>query len=559
MLEFITTNFSGNIRRATLHGRPYIVAPMTLIVPGVLNGSRGKLRYRPEVVGANPSVWNGMPMVAYHPVGEDGKPTTARDPAILEEHGLGFVFRSQFKSNLDAEGWFDEELTAAYDKKLRDEFKILPRLTSGRGIESSTGLFTYTDPAEPGATYNGVAFDEDVAAFDPDHLAILPDKIGACSIKDGCGVNPPTSNASTLPRPGMTQEKCPNCGGTEYEDGKCKKCGQAWPKTDVVKQPPTPGSTSNTEGDAMKKQLVTFLCANCSCWKGKEKVLEGLDEAHLKEMKGQYIAAKVANAAKKGLKAKDLLTSNQDGEGDTTAPAGVNIAELGEFLGVTTDPATDPIGYTKEITAMLEEVLSKLKGDAPTEPAADTPADEPTAEPTPTGNKGDKTKRQGSRQTFKQMLQEHGTPQEKEVWNTAVETMQTQKKGLIARLTKHLTGNAKAQRQQRLAGKSVTELKELWADLQAMMPQGTNDGDDLYIGGRPSYAGAGGGRGPIGNARGGDSGLTVNNDGSIDTTDDDDLPVAPTMNFGRKVIRDAIGGYERSQGLADADSLDDME
>jgi hypothetical protein len=39
----LTANLVGRSRRETLNGREYIVAPVTLIVPGVLNGSKGAL------------------------------------------------------------------------------------------------------------------------------------------------------------------------------------------------------------------------------------------------------------------------------------------------------------------------------------------------------------------------------------------------------------------------------------------------------------------------------------------------------------------------------------
>ena len=39
---------NASVRRESLHGRSYLVAPTTLIVPGVLNGSMGPLYYPPE-------------------------------------------------------------------------------------------------------------------------------------------------------------------------------------------------------------------------------------------------------------------------------------------------------------------------------------------------------------------------------------------------------------------------------------------------------------------------------------------------------------------------------
>ena len=53
-------------------------------------------------------------------------------------------------------------------------------------VEVSLGMFTENDMEEgeyEGKQYKGIAKNHR-----PDHLAILPDQIGACSCKDGCGL-----------------------------------------------------------------------------------------------------------------------------------------------------------------------------------------------------------------------------------------------------------------------------------------------------------------------------------------------------------------------------------
>lgn len=179
-METITLNKSiGRTRRETLGGKEYIVAPLSMLVPGVLNGSRGPLLYPPELVNRNPAVWNHMPIVVYHPM-EMGKPTSARDPYILNKQGIGFVFKS--RENGKAEGWFDVENTKRVDPRVYDA------LVKGQPMELSTGLFTKNVKAAPGANFRGKKYVEVVNDFTPDHLAILPDQKGACSLKDGCGM-----------------------------------------------------------------------------------------------------------------------------------------------------------------------------------------------------------------------------------------------------------------------------------------------------------------------------------------------------------------------------------
>lgn len=182
-METLTANLLGTTRKATLNGREYIVAPMRMMVPGVLNGSQGALFYPPEEVSKDPSAWNAIPIVNYHPV-RNGQNVSARDPEVLEAQGLGFVFAAHTSdtSALEAEAWVDIEAAERVDNRIIDS------LNAGSPIELSTGLFTDNEPAEQGAVHNGVSYTHVARNHRPDHLAFLPDQVGACSLADGCGV-----------------------------------------------------------------------------------------------------------------------------------------------------------------------------------------------------------------------------------------------------------------------------------------------------------------------------------------------------------------------------------
>jgi hypothetical protein len=158
-----------------------------MLVPGVLSGSKGPLLYPAEEVRKSPDDWNHIPIVVYHPM-KDGKPVSARSPAILSKYGVGFVFHSRTDSKgvLKGEGWLDVEATRRVDKSVLDSVQL------GKPIELSTGLFVDDEPAPEGAIFNdhrgsrkyvGIARN-----YKPDHLAILPSGKGACSLADGCGV-----------------------------------------------------------------------------------------------------------------------------------------------------------------------------------------------------------------------------------------------------------------------------------------------------------------------------------------------------------------------------------
>jgi hypothetical protein len=181
-METLLAN-AGRARREVRNGREYLVAPLTLIVPGVLNGSKGPLFYPPEEIRKDYSAWNGMPLVVYHPL-VNGQHVSARHPQVWETQEVGRVFNALIDhyGKLKAEGWFDVEHTARVDNR------VLASLRSGIPIELSTGLYTDNDPAPRGANWNGRPYSHIARNYRPDHLAILPDQVGACSVNDGCGV-----------------------------------------------------------------------------------------------------------------------------------------------------------------------------------------------------------------------------------------------------------------------------------------------------------------------------------------------------------------------------------
>lgn len=186
-MERLVANMEGKVTRQFKDGREYLVAPLSLIVPGVLPGSQGPLFYPDHEVAKNPQSWDGMPLLAYHPQSMDGSQVSANSAGIREKQGIGFVQKSRIdklrNGRLGAEGWFDVERTRTVNRS------ILDSLENNQPIELSTGLFIgRKDPAPPGANHNGKGYEWIARDYQPDHVAILPDQIGACSIRDGCGV-----------------------------------------------------------------------------------------------------------------------------------------------------------------------------------------------------------------------------------------------------------------------------------------------------------------------------------------------------------------------------------
>lgn len=180
-LPSFTVNFGAGIKRVTHNGTEYFVAPLTMIVPGILHGSKGPLLYREKELQQNVAAWNGVPLTVQHP-SMNGIPVSAKYKGVWEQQGIGFVKNAQYRGKLVAEGWFDAKRTKRISPATYNA------LVSGQPIELSTGLFTENVPVKNGLTHKGRSYTHIATNFKPDHLAILPDRRGACSIKDGCGV-----------------------------------------------------------------------------------------------------------------------------------------------------------------------------------------------------------------------------------------------------------------------------------------------------------------------------------------------------------------------------------
>lgn len=180
MFSKVTFNLTGAKKHyAQLEGKQYLVVPTVMLTVGVFSGSEGPLFYGPDEMGKNPMTWNHKPIVIDHP-SLNGEGISACDPGVVENQKVGLLFNTQFDSRLKTESWLDE----AKLKKVAP--KILERLENNETIEVSTGLFHEPDN-KPG-TWDGKEYKAIVRNIQPDHLAILPDQVGACSVADGAGL-----------------------------------------------------------------------------------------------------------------------------------------------------------------------------------------------------------------------------------------------------------------------------------------------------------------------------------------------------------------------------------
>lgn len=342
-MESILANAVGRARKEVRGGREYLVADATLIVPGVLAGSKGPLHYPSDELAKKPWRWDGVPLVVGHPM-KDGKPVSARHPDVLEKHGIGHIYHTRYDGKLSSEAWFDVEHTRRVDNR------ILSRLEKGEQIELSTGLDTEDENHEE-RTSNGKTYTKTARSYLADHVAVLPDGVGACSLHDGCGVFNEAQKLSLWERfcalfTGVANQKpshddlrstlstliqerfgggslpgmMPACYVVDVYDRDCvyEVHGKLWKigystdlrsgKVELALESPEEVRkvtsykpiTNDQPGENMaKKDCIDWLVANCDCWKGEgdRALLDALPEPKLTMMKATAEKVAALNAA----------------------------------------------------------------------------------------------------------------------------------------------------------------------------------------------------------------------------------------------------------------------
>lgn len=240
--EFTVLNAS--LRRETLNGKEYLVAPVTLIQFGVLNGSNGPILYEEKDAKETADAWNGMPLLLNHPQ-KQGRPTSGRDPEIINRYGLGNVYRVTSNGKLAGEAWFDIEKANSVHPG------IIEDIENGRKVEVSTGLGLSLEQRE--GVHNDRTYLSIARNYRPDHLAVIVDGRGACSVDDGCGVNNKSSEEPV---------EAPNTRN---------------------KEPDMATKTEDKERELIVNQLID--CQNCPYDEDDRDTLNEMDMAMLKKCK----------------------------------------------------------------------------------------------------------------------------------------------------------------------------------------------------------------------------------------------------------------------------------
>ena len=175
-----TQMIANRAERRALDGRPHLVAPIVALVAGVVNGELVTV----EELSAFAAAWNGRPAPLRHPQDASGQYVSANSPEVIESSVIGQVFGMHVAGDrLLGEMWLDIEKC---ERVGGDALRTLQRLDAGEVVEVSTGYFCDAEPVS--GVFNGRQYTAVQRNLRPDHVALLPDEVEACSIADGCGV-----------------------------------------------------------------------------------------------------------------------------------------------------------------------------------------------------------------------------------------------------------------------------------------------------------------------------------------------------------------------------------
>jgi hypothetical protein len=221
---------SGMVRHETFDGTPHIVMPAVLVRSQVLSDEE----FLPfEEIQDSVEDWRGVPVVVHHPE-KNGQFVSAKKIDVREQEKIGFVAEPRAVQDDDggklvAELWLDEE-------KVRQDETLFKSIKQAKNrnekLEVSTG---YRCEIKRGMGMDGsTKFYKKQTNIRPDHLALLPDGIGNCSVSDGCGA--PRLNQRSQPRE-------PDYDGAEASDE------QPWGEVSKDLSNYIQGYLSNTDAD----------------------------------------------------------------------------------------------------------------------------------------------------------------------------------------------------------------------------------------------------------------------------------------------------------------------
>lgn len=169
------------VREESLEGSPHLVVPIVSLKGDMVIMARGATD--PElvpaaVIKASLAEWNGRPVVPDHPT------RSANDPATTDTMVFGKLFTTSLTDgDLHHEAWLNVDRAAELGGLPQ---QVIENARAGTPTEVSVGVTVSLD--DTAGVINGQRYAGVWRSITPDHLAIMPHAVGACSMKDGCGM-----------------------------------------------------------------------------------------------------------------------------------------------------------------------------------------------------------------------------------------------------------------------------------------------------------------------------------------------------------------------------------
>ncbi|MCH8851085.1 MAG: DUF2213 domain-containing protein [Planctomycetes bacterium] len=158
----------------TENGKQFLVSPVVAVIEKVLNGEF----LSAEEIEKSVAAWEGIPITAPHP---PENASLAVQNQFIARETIGELRNTSFADGkLLGEAWLDLSIAQ------RKAASLVTRIQNGETVEVSTGYFSLVQPVS--GTHNGVPFSGVQTNITPWHFALLPDSVGACSVRDGCGL-----------------------------------------------------------------------------------------------------------------------------------------------------------------------------------------------------------------------------------------------------------------------------------------------------------------------------------------------------------------------------------
>jgi len=169
----VINNEKSKVRNEKFDNVDYLVVPVVAAQEMVMKG----LFYPDSSFRGYEQLWEGVPVPVNHPEGD----VSVRNVKMQEATSVGYFFNVSYEDRkLKGEIWLNVEKA-----KRLEATSILEKFENEEVIEVSTGLLAEIE--KTAGVFNDQEYWGIVRNIQPDHLALLPDEKGACSIADGCG------------------------------------------------------------------------------------------------------------------------------------------------------------------------------------------------------------------------------------------------------------------------------------------------------------------------------------------------------------------------------------